>query len=70
MKFSRAQPKTREQAIRQMLRAETTRVNRTNNYGVAKTGKAGKPRPITLPKLAFLGDTVTESGPSAGNKPS
>jgi hypothetical protein len=53
-----------------MLRAETTRVNRTNNYGVAKTGKAGKPRPITLPKLAFLGDTVTESGPSAGNKPS
>ena len=58
---------TREQALRQMLPAAASRNNKYSIGGVEKT-KRHKPRPITLPKLAFLGDTVTESGLSAGNK--
>ena len=50
-----------------MLRAAASRNNKYSIGGVEKT-KRHKPRPITLPKLAFLGDTVTESGLSAGNK--
>lgn len=64
-------PTTRERAIRNMLRGAASATNKKNAFGYDKTdNRHHKPRPITLPKLAFLGETVTESDADPTKSPS